>query len=256
MKNRKLKRYLASVQVPEYSPQGLQETIARAGEIQFFPEKQRMTNLQFFRNQLRFIGKEFWGVKFIFTGIFLYLILSGSAEPDSWIMTAAAISGPIVFMADANILCDIFWKGMLELQMTAKHSLRKVLICRMLVSGIADFLILACAASAFTLAKGIYLRQTLLYMVVPYNLMCFGCLAVLNRRTEENTMLYCMTWGILLTFAIILSKSAGIPLFEVRYTGNWLFFGGTSALGAIWEMKRLLKFGGGNVDEVSVGTFV
>ena len=60
MEKRKLKKYLASVQVPEYSSQGLQETISQAKKIRFHPEKQRMTNLQFFRNQLYFIRKEFW----------------------------------------------------------------------------------------------------------------------------------------------------------------------------------------------------
>ena len=144
MEKRKLKKYLASVQVPEYSSQGLQETISQAKKIRFHPEKQRMTNLQFFRNQLYFIRKEFWGLKLLFTGLFLCLILSEPAEPDSWIWTFSAISGPMLCLANAKILCDIFQPGMLELQMTAKHSLRKILAFRLLLSGVLDFLTLAC----------------------------------------------------------------------------------------------------------------
>lgn len=262
MKNRKLKKYLVSVHVPKYSFAGLQETIARAGEIRLCPERQRMTNLQFFKNQLRYIRKEFWGMKFLFSGLFLWLILSESAEPDSWIMTFAAISGPVLFMADANILCDIFRPGMLELHMTAKHSLQKVLLLRLLVSGIADFLIFTCAAAVFTIGKGRSLWQALLYILVPYNLMCLGCLAILNRRTEENhrmeedTMLYCMAWGILLAFAMVLLKTGGIPAFAAEHVQIWLIPGGMSVPGVIWEMKRLLKFAGGNVDEINLGTFV
>lgn len=242
MKNRKLKKCLTSVHVPGYRTAGLEETIARAKEISFHPEKQRMTNLQFFKNQLRFIRKEFWGMKFLFTGLFLWMILSGAADPDSWLLTFVAISGPVLFMADANVLCDVFQPGMLELQMTAKHSLQKVLLIRLLVSGAADFVILACAAAVLNFGKGVYLWQALLYALVPYNLMCLGCLAILNRRTEENTMLYCMTWGILLTFAMILLKAGGNRAFETAYAGNWILAGGVSALGVIWEMKRLLKF--------------
>lgn len=256
MEKRKLKKYLASVQVPEYSSQGLQETISQAKKIRFHPEKQRMTNLQFFRNQLYFIRKEFWGLKLLFTGLFLCLILSEPAEPDSWIWTFSAISGPMLCLANAKILCDIFQPGMLELQMTVKHSLRKILAFRLLLSGVLDFLTLACCAAIFTLGQGVYLRQTLLYTLVPYNLMCLGCLAILNRRTEENSMLYCMTWGAFLTFAAWLLKAGGFPIYTMEYRESWLLSGVLSALGVMWEIKKLLKFGGGNTDEIRVGTFV
>ena len=58
MRNRKLKRRLAVLTVPQYSYEGLENTIAKARGIQFHPEKQRMTTRQFFLDQIRFIRKE------------------------------------------------------------------------------------------------------------------------------------------------------------------------------------------------------
>lgn len=262
MRNRKLKRRLAVLTVPQYSYEGLENTIAKARGIQFHPEKQRMTTRQFFLDQIRFIRKEFWGMKLIFTAFLAYLLLSGGVDPESWLWTFVAISGPVLCLANANVLCDVYRPGMLELQMTVRNSLQKVLIFRLMVSGVMDLLAFSCGAAILTLWKGVYLWRMFLYAVVPYNLMCMGCLAALHRtqvasgikdpsdcghhmiiyKTEESPLPYCMAWGIAIVFIMILLKTEGYQIFEPENVTVWVALAAFSTLGAIREMKKLIRY--------------
>lgn len=242
MRDRKLKRKLRALTIPQYDFAELENTITKAKEIQFHPEKQRMTTRQFFQDQIRFIRKEFWGMKLILTAFLLYLILSEGIDADSWLWTFVAISGPILCMANANVLCDVCQPGMLELQMTARHSLHEILMFRLMVSGAVDLLAFTAGTAVMILWKDVYLWQIFLYAWVPYNLMCLGCLAVLNRKNDENALPYCMTWGIAIVFVMIVFK--GYQLFEVRNAGAWMMLGTVSALGVIRETKKLIQFKG------------
>lgn len=240
MRDPRLKRSLAALDVPRYRLESLENTISKAREIQFHPEKQRMAAMQFFRDQFRFIRKGFWGMKLIFTVLFLYILFFESVGPESWFWTFTAISGPVLCLANANILCDVFQPGMLELQMTAKHSLQKILIFRLTVSGAVDLAVFLCAASMMLLWKGVYLWQIFLYAGVPYNLMCLGCLAILNRKTEENTLSYCMTWGSGIVFVMTLLKAGGYQIFRIKNVAVWVVLDAFMIWGIIKEMRKLL----------------
>lgn len=256
MRDRELKKRLSVLTVPQYSQKGLEDTIVKARAAALHLEKQRMSAAQFFCDQLRFIRKEFWGPKVILSVLFFVMIISEGVGQDSWFWTFVSISGPIICLVNANVLCDICRPGMLELHMTAKHPLCKVLILRLLVSGAADLLIYACGASVLVLLKGVSLWQVFLYAAVPYNLMCFGCLKILNRRTKEDALFYCMAWGIFLAFATAFLKTAGYQIFEKENTAVWVAVGAAVVVGTVKEMKKLIEKTGGTVDEINLGTII
>ena len=52
MIDRQLKRELEKINVPAYDVQKLEETISKAKRIELYPERERMTNTEFFFNQL------------------------------------------------------------------------------------------------------------------------------------------------------------------------------------------------------------
>lgn len=256
MRDKDLKRRLSALTVPQYSQKGLRDTIARAKEFPLHPEKQRMTTAQFFRDQVRFIRKEFWCLKVILSTLIFWMTISEGMGEDTWFWTFVSISGPALCLVNANMLCDACQPGMLELHMTARHSLQKVLVFRVLVSGAMDLLIYACGAAALVLWRGVYLWQVFLYAAVPYSLTCLGCLALLNRRDKEDTLLYCMAWGILIIFVTTLLKSAGYRIFEAENTAVWIALGAAAALGDVKEMRKLIQKTGGNVDEINLGTII
>ena len=86
--------------------------------------------------------------------------------------------------------------------------------------------------------------------------MCFGCMYILNKCHEENILLYSTTWGICLSSSIVILKISGVELFATCYFAIWLVFGVIAVSSVGVEIKQLLKKTGGNLNEISNGTFI
>ena len=225
MIDRQLKRELEKINVPAYDVQKLEETISKAKRIELYPERERMTNTEFFFNQLNFIKKRTWLLK-------------------------------SCCLINANEICNIFQPGMLEIQMTAKNSFSKVLMIRLMVFGILDLFFFLCAAVVMSIFKETVIWQVIVYGTVPYEIMCFGCMFILNRCREENMLLYSSTWGICLSCIIVTLKISGIEIFTTYYWGLWVAIGCLTISGAGLELRKLLKKAGGNLNEINYGTFI
>lgn len=256
MIDRQLKRELEKINVPAYDVQKLEETISKAKRIELYPERERMTNTEFFFNQLNFIKKRTWLLKSCFSILVLYLLNVKNMNFNSWIWTLIAISGPVLCLINANEICNIFQPGMLEIQMTAKNSFSKVLMIRLMVFGILDLFFFLCAAVVMSIFKETVIWQVIVYGTVPYEIMCFGCMFILNRCREENMLLYSSTWGICLSCIIVTLKISGIEIFTTYYWSLWVAIGCLTISGAGLELRKLLKKAGGNLNEINYGTFI
>ncbi|MFR4880623.1 MAG: hypothetical protein ACLUBO_10410 [Coprococcus sp.] len=199
MKDRELKGKLQQLHIPKYDEHKLEEVISEVKNIDFFPENQRMTNTEFFFNQVGFISKKVWGLKIIFSLFILYLFIAEDININNWMWTLLAIAGPILCLFNAKEICNVFQPGMFEIQMATKHSFSKVLMIRLIVFGIFDLLFLICSTIILSLVKETVIWQIILYGTVPYVIMCFGCMYILNKCHEENILLYSTTWGICLS---------------------------------------------------------
>ena len=98
--------------------------------------------------------------------------------------------------------------------------------------------------------------QVILYGTVPYEIMCFGCMFILNRCREENLLLYSGTWGICLSCIIVMLKISGTTIFETYYFGVWVGIGTVAIIGMGLELRKLLKKVGGNLNEINYGAVI
>ena len=256
MKDRELKGKLQQLHIPKYDQHKLEEVISEVKNIDFFPENQRMTNTEFFFNQVGFISKKVWGLKIIFSLFILYLFIAEDININNWMWTLLAIAGPILCLFNAKEICNVFQAGMLEIQIAAKHSFSKVLMIRLIAFGIFDLFFLICSATLLSIVKETVIWQIILYGTVPYVIMCFGCMYILNKCHEENILLYSTTWGICLSSSIVILKISGVELFATCYFAIWLVFGVIAVSSVGVEIKQLLKKTGGNLNEISNGTFI
>ena len=256
MKDRELKEKLQQLHIPKYDEHKLEKVISEAKNIDFFSENQRMTNTEFFFNQVGFISKKVWGLKIIFSLFILYLFIVEDININNWMWTLLAIAGPILCLFNAKEICNVFQAGMFEIQIAAKHSFSKVLINRLIVFGIFNLFFLICSATLLSIVKETVIWQIILYGTVPYVIMCFGCMYILNKCHEENILLYSTTWGICLSSGIVILKISGVELFATCYFAIWLVFGLIAVSGVGVEVKQLLKKAGGNLNEISNGTFI
>ena len=256
MRDKTLKKKLQQLHIPQYDEYKLEKVIVEAKKIDLFSGNQRMTNTEFFLNQLGFISKKVWSLKAFFLIFILYLILAKDVYSNNWVWTLIAITGPILCLFNAKEICNVFQPGMFEIQMATKHSFSKVLMIRLIVFGIFDLLFLICSTIILSLVKETVIWQIILYGIVPYEIMCFGCMYILNKCHEENILLYSTTWGICLSSSIIILKISGVELFATCYFTIWLVFGLIAVSGIGVEIKQLLKKAGGNLNEISNGTFI
>ena len=235
MFQKRLKKELNKIEVPAYDTHKYKETIAKAKKIKLHPENLRMSSTEFFCNQLRFIKTE-------------------QINISSWFWTLIAISGPILCLINAKELCNVFQPGMLEIQITAKNSFSKVLMVRLTIFGLFDLLFFMTIALGISMLKQTVIWQVILYGIVPYIIMCFGCMLILNRSREENIPLYSGAWGACLSCIITILKISDVKIFQTSYLGIWIGIGLIALLGMMIEMRKLLKRAGGNLNEISYGT--
>lgn len=256
MIDKRLKKKLNELDVPDYDIHKYEETIMEATMVKPNPKMLGMNNIDFFCNQLRFIKKETWILKIFVSFLMLYLIITEQIVLNSWIWTLVAVSGPILCLINANEICNVFQPGMLEIQITAKNSFSKVLMVRLITFGLFDLVFFLLMAFGMSIFKETMIWQVVIYGIAPYVVMCFGCMLILNRCREENIPLYSGTWGACLCCIIVIVKISGMEIYQTSYFNMWLWIGLIALCGTGIEMHKLLKKAGGNLNEISHGTFV
>lgn len=254
MFQKRLKKELNKIDIPAYDTYKYKDTIVKLKNVKFHPEKLRMSSTEFFCDQLRFIKKETWLLKIFVSTLVLYLLITEQINISSWFWTLIAISGPILCLINAKELCNVFQPGMLEIQITAKNSFSKVLMVRLITFGLFDLLFFITMALGMSMIKETVIWQVILYGIVPYIIMCFGCMLILNRCREENIPLYSGTWGACLSCIITILKISDVKIFQTSYFGIWLGIGLVALLGMVIEIRKLFRRAGGNLNEISYGT--
>lgn len=254
MINKRLKKELNKIEVPMYDISKYEETIIKAKKVKLHPERLRMSNIEFFYDQLRFIKKQTWILKTFSSVLILFLIFTEQMEAGNWMWTFVAIAGPALCLINANEICNIFQPGMLEIQMTAKNSFSRVLIVRFLTFGLIDLVFFVVMAVGISIYKGTAIWQVILYGTVPYVIMCFGCMLILNRCKEENISLYIEAWGACLCCAILIVKITDMKIYQTAYFSIWLGIGIIALVGMVIELHKLVIKTGGNLNAINYGT--
>lgn len=256
MRDRALKKVLEKVNVPAYDELQLEETIEKAKRTELHPEKVRMTDTEFFFNQLGFIRKRTWILKTAFSVLTVYLLAAKNMDFNNWMWTFVAISGPILCLINANEICSVFEPGMAEIQMTARNSFGRVLMIRLLVFGMWDLFFFVGVAAVLSFYREMSIWQVVIYGTIPYEIMCFGCMFIINRCREENMLLYSGAWGVCLSCIIVTLKISGIEIFTASYFTIWAVIGCLTIGAAGLELRKLLRRTGGNLNEINYGTLI
>lgn len=241
MTDRKLKKALQKTEVPPCDNRRLEAAVAGAKQAARPPQGLRMSSARFFWNQLTFIRKRTWLLKASFSALLLFLLFTGRISGGSRTWTLMAISGPVLCLAGADQISEIFQPGLLEIQMTARNSFRKVLLVRLTAFGVLDLAFFVCGALGMSVLQSVRVWQMVLYGTVPYLVMCFGCLLILNRSTEKHFMPYSGCWGICLCCAIMVLRISKIGFYEEAFLGGWAAVGILALGGTLVELRKLCE---------------
>lgn len=260
MMDRKLKQKLDRYTVPAYSGKALEETIYRARSmedgISSRIRAERMTMGQFFFDQCRFVRPHTWLLKVGIALIMAACLPKSLIWSETWFWTFISLAGPLLCLINANDLWGLFQPGIIEIQMTAKYSLRHVFLSRLTLFGMIDVIVIGTASAVMSFSGTGTAWQVLLYSTVPYLVMCMGCMLIFQKVREESAVFYCGAWAGLLTGGILVIQSMGWQIYDADTASVWLLAGAAALAGAVWQTVEFVKRMGGNVDEINIGTIV
>ena len=260
MMDRKLKQKLDQYTVPAYSEKALEETIYKArgmeGGISRRMSEERMTKGQFFFDQCRFVRPHTWLLKVGVALLMAACLPKSLIWSETWIWTFISLAGPLLCLINANELWGFFQPGIIEIQMTAKYSLRHVFLSRLTLFGMIDVIVIGTASAVMSFSGTGAAWQVLLYSTVPYLVMCMGCMLIFQEIREESAVFYCGAWAVLLAGGILVIQSMGWQVYDMKKASAWLLAGAAALAGAVWQTAKLIKYMGGNVDEINIGTIV
>ena len=260
MMDRKLKQKLKQYTVPAYSEKALEKTIEKAyGTADGFSSHMsavRMTAGQFFFDQCRFVRPHTWLLKVGMALLMSVYLPKSLIWSETWFWTFVSLAGPLLCLINANDLWGFFQPGIMEIQMTAKYSLRHVFLSRLTLFGMIDVLVIGTASAGMAVSGTGAAWQVLLYSTVPYLMMCMGCMLIFPKIREENAVFYCGAWAVLLAGGILVIQSMGWQIYDADTASVWLLAGAAALVGAVWRTVELIKRMGGNVDEINIGTIV
>ena len=112
---------------------------------------------------------------------------------------------------------SVTW-GMSEMEMSARFSLKSIVLARMVVTGIVN----AVLELVFAFLAGGDFSENVLYLQVPFLVSAYGCLILVRKISGRDGIYACTAFGIIVGAAAGVSTLKLGWIFQAQYSGFWL----------------------------------
>jgi hypothetical protein len=245
-KNSPVQATLRNFPSPPVDHQRMEDTITRSKLIWKEAEQSRRTSWrEFYFAQLHFISKKVWGMHLFIVLMMSWLLQHVPSFDSIWknekqILMLVSISAPLLVVAGLQVLVRSFNFTMMEIELSTKHSLEKLMLARMSLLSLMDILCLV----ILTIFFGWQLQQGLglifLYLLVPFQLTCLGCLSIISRTRSKESGIYCLAFiGTQVLIQVVLSLFPSLQLYDKTAMGGWFAILLLSMAGLVLEVRKL-----------------
>ncbi len=159
--------------------------------------QQKISIVQFVFSQIAYMRKR----TLVFSVLLLVSALIGAyqiSENTLWMISSFM---PFLgLLAVSESTCSIKY-GMCEFEMSARFSLKSIVLARMCVLGILDLIIFCLLIPLCRIGQELWLFQTGLYLFVPYLLTVNGCLWFTRHFHGKENIYGCMCIAVLISGA-------------------------------------------------------
>lgn len=235
--NEKLKKELkAAFRVP--LPRGKEQFLQQLR----YP---KITYREFLLAQLSYIRKRIWMASALI--ILLGWMTAFHSPMSHYSITGGlnmwSVSAALPFLAMITIT-EIYRSSayrMVELEASCRFSLPQIVIARISILGVISSVVLIMLLVFIHRVSTYSLLQTMLYMIIPYLVVCAACLFLLNRTRGSDGIYACAVAAGLVSVASILCKSVVTILYSDAYLNGWLtlFVGCLMLIG--FQIHKLVK---------------
>lgn len=228
LNEKKIREDLKSFSVPVYDQEKLRETVRLAKAA--YRQRQAAARIgfwEFLSMQLRFISKWVWLSQAV---LLLPILLVIGHDPLSMnemrtiFLILSSVAPLIAFLGFPEILKS-YSHGMAEIEACTRFSMRRLMGARMLILGLTDLCCLTVILAVSVASSGMPVLRMILYLFVPFNVTCCGCLTVLDHIKSRQAGYYCAAVGVFCV-AVFSRLSLVEKYYETAATGVWavLFF--------------------------------
>lgn len=182
--NRKIGKDLRPYPVPEFDRDRMENTIRLVRKA--YGEKLLTGRIGFLKlaaMQIRFIGRWVWIAQaaFLFLSLLFIDLYHLERHGRLSVLFLFSVVAPMIAFLGIPELLKSHIHNMEEIEACTRFSMRRLIGARMLILGIADLCCLTVIFAASAAGSGTAVARMVLYLLVPFNLTCCGCLTVLDR---------------------------------------------------------------------------
>ncbi len=205
----------------------------------------KTTYREFLFSQLRYIRKRVWTVSvlIVLTG---WMLVFWSPVFSNWNSDASKIwnlSAVLPFLAMLSV-AEIYRSAafhMAELESCCRFSLTQIIMARITILGGGNFAILLLFFIFMNQISAYSILQIIVYMMVPYLLVCSFCLWMLNHARGQEGVFGCTAIVFLVCAGSILFKDTATLLYENAYIIGWLAAFASSCVLIAVQLRKLLN---------------
>lgn len=136
---------------------------------------------------------------------------------SEWILVTILAMLPFLAVVSVSESVRSMTWGMSELEMSARVSLKTVVLARMVIVGIANVVL----AVILALLAGGDFGKTVLYLFTPYLLTAYGSLILVRTISGKDGIYACAGLGALVSTMMEYSILQYNWIYQSRYTGIW-----------------------------------
>ena len=172
----------------------------------------KTTWFQFILDQASYIKIRTWMVSVVIIGLIIYIAnnLFHNTTLDNvnieMIRISSALMPPLVLNAVTEIMRSR-QHGMEELEMTTRYSLAKVVLVRMGLLGVSNFIVVVCITLVLAQKTGLGFFRISVYLLIPYLATILVTLWMINRKTSRDVIYPCGAASILVSSMILILGS-------------------------------------------------
>lgn len=180
--------------------------------------RHHISTKSFIFNQIPFIRKSVWLLSIL---ILLPTAWAASFESENtvWIVSIFTPFLALLFITEST---KSAMYGMNELEMSARFSLKSIVLARMIILGVLNFGILCIIIPFCHIANSIPLVQTGMYLYVPYLLTTSICLYLVRHFRNKEIIYGCMAVAVLVSGTNMALRYMANCLFQTNYLIWWL----------------------------------
>lgn len=240
MNTDKLEQQLIKYRVPEPDKRKKEQTekMLKESDIVF-----HMTDIQFLFGQIGFIRRRGWIGQFIVLAIicivFRSYLLTNALDYMEIPMFSALT--PLLLVFNIEDLAKISCRSMLEIEMAAKHSLKKLMLSRFCILGIADVIVLGIFIFFLNSYSGESLYLILIYSLIPFNITVWGLLHLLKYQASGRYDYMALVYTLLVCAIFVLAPGRKPILYSGAYENIWIMLFIVSAILLIRKLLSVWK---------------